>query len=92
MVGDQEQRHVYYDSDLNIEVYQLCGIVQKFPNHFHEYYVVGFIEGGRRHRLHGRIFRPEPFHPVFQTIYRADAKAVPEYISRRDKRPDKRRH
>lgn len=49
MVGEQEQRHVYYDNDLNIEAYQLCGIVQKFPNHFHEYYVVGFIEGGRRH-------------------------------------------
>lgn len=44
----QEQRHVYYDSDLDIEAYRLSGIVQSFPNHFHEYYVVGFIEGGRR--------------------------------------------
>ena len=25
------------------------GIVQKFPNHFHEFYVLGFIEGGKRH-------------------------------------------
>lgn len=49
MLQEQEQRHVYYDRDLQIEAYQLSGIVQKFPNHFHEYYVIGFIEGGRRH-------------------------------------------
>lgn len=45
----QEQRHVYYDRDLAIEAYNLSGIVQKFPNHFHEYYVIGFVEGGKRH-------------------------------------------
>ena len=45
----KEQRHVYYDRDLEIEAYQLSGIVQKFPNHFHEYYVSGFVEGGNRH-------------------------------------------
>lgn len=45
---EQEQRQVYYDRDLGIEAYRLSGIVQKFPNHFHEYYVIGFIEGGRR--------------------------------------------
>lgn len=44
-----EQRHVYYDRDLEIEAYQLSGVVQKFPNHFHEFYVIGFIEGGKRH-------------------------------------------
>lgn len=49
MLQEQEQRHVYYDRDLKIEAYSLTGIVQKFPNHFHEYYVIGFIEGGRRH-------------------------------------------
>lgn len=49
MIQEQEQRHVYYDSDLKIEAYNLSGVVQKFPNHFHEYYVIGFIEGGRRH-------------------------------------------
>lgn len=49
MLSDQEQRHIYYDYDLQIEAYQLSGIVQKFPNHFHEYYVIGFIEGGKRH-------------------------------------------
>lgn len=45
----QEQRHIYYDNDLKIEAYNLTGIVQKFPNHFHEFYVIGFIEGGSRH-------------------------------------------
>lgn len=49
MSGVQEQRHVYYDRDLEIEAYNLSGIVQKFPNHFHEYYVIGFVEGGKRH-------------------------------------------
>lgn len=49
MLQEQEQRHVYYDRNLDIEAYNLSGIVQKFPNHFHEYYVIGFIEGGKRH-------------------------------------------
>lgn len=49
MPQEQEQRHVYYDRDLGIEAYNLSGIVQKFPNHFHEYYVIGFVEGGKRH-------------------------------------------
>ena len=49
MLQEQEQRHVYYDRDLDIEAYNLSGIVQKFPNHFHEYYVIGFIEGGKGH-------------------------------------------
>lgn len=43
MIQEQEQRHIYYDQDLKIEAYNLSGIVQKFPNHFHEYYVVGFV-------------------------------------------------
>lgn len=49
MQREQEQRHVYYDHDLGIEAYNLSGIVQKFPNHFHDYYVIGFVEGGKRH-------------------------------------------
>lgn len=49
MSQNQEQRHITYDHDLGIEAYQLSGVVQKFPNHFHDFYVVGFIEGGRRH-------------------------------------------
>lgn len=49
MHRQQEQRHVYYDHDLCIEAYHLGGVVQKFPNHFHDCYVIGFVEGGKRH-------------------------------------------
>lgn len=51
MPQPQEQRHVYYDNELCIEAYNLSGIVQRFPNHFHEYYVIGFIQSGRRHMI-----------------------------------------
>ena len=44
----QEQRNVCFDSDLGIEAYSFRGIMQKFPNHFHEYYVIGFVENGER--------------------------------------------
>jgi AraC-like DNA-binding protein len=45
----KEIRSVYFDSDLNIEAYSFKGIAQKFPNHFHDYYVIGFIENGQRY-------------------------------------------
>ena len=45
----QEARKAVFDEDLNIEAYQFEGIMQKFPNHFHEHYVIGFIERGNRH-------------------------------------------
>lgn len=44
-----ESRTVFYDIELNIEAYDFKGIMQKFPNHFHDYYVIGFVEEGRRH-------------------------------------------
>ena len=43
-----EERTVRYDNDLKIEAFRLKGIIQKFPNHFHEHYVIGFIESGQR--------------------------------------------
>lgn len=45
----REEREVCYDKDLEIEAYRFKGILQKFPNHFHEHYVIGFIESGKRH-------------------------------------------
>jgi len=45
----REVRTVVYDPDLQLEAYQFEGIMQKFPNHFHDYYVIGFIEEGKRH-------------------------------------------
>lgn len=44
-----EERAVVYDEGLQVEAYRFAGIRQKFPNHFHEYYVIGFVESGRRH-------------------------------------------
>ncbi len=41
-------RTVVYDETLRIEAYRLEGIVQPFPNHFHEHYVIGFVEDGER--------------------------------------------
>lgn len=45
----REVRTVVYDPDLQLEAYRFEGIMQKFPNHFHDYYVIGFIEDGKRH-------------------------------------------
>lgn len=42
----KEIRTVCYDDDLCLEAYRFEGIVQSFPNHFHNYYVIGFIESG----------------------------------------------
>lgn len=41
-------RTAVYDDGLQIEAYRFEEIVQPFPNHFHEYYVIGFMEGGER--------------------------------------------
>ncbi len=45
----KEIRTVKFDVELKIEAYHFQGIMQKFPNHFHEYYVIGFIENGSRY-------------------------------------------
>lgn len=41
-------RTAVYDDELHIEAYRFEGIEQPFPNHFHEYYVIGFMESGER--------------------------------------------
>lgn len=43
-----EIRTICYDQELQIEAYRFQGVQQKFPNHFHEYYVIGFIEKSKR--------------------------------------------
>lgn len=45
---DIENRKACFDDDLKIEAHQFEGIMQKFPNHFHEYYVIGFVKEGHR--------------------------------------------
>ncbi len=44
----KETKTVIYDECLKIEAYRFEGIVQHFPNHFHTYYVIGFVESGQR--------------------------------------------
>lgn len=44
----REIRTVVYDEDLNIEAYRFEGFVRPFPSHFHEYYVIGYVESGQR--------------------------------------------
>lgn len=46
---EKEIRTVCYDDELKIEAYHFQGVVRPFPNHFHEYYVIGFVEKGRRY-------------------------------------------
>ncbi|MCM1049653.1 MAG: AraC family transcriptional regulator [Clostridiales bacterium] len=71
-------RTVVYDEALKIEAYCFEGIVQPFPNHFHEHYVIGFVESGER-RLSCRnkdytigqgsvvLFNPGDNHACVQT-------------------------
>ncbi|MCI8726752.1 MAG: AraC family transcriptional regulator [Hungatella sp.] len=44
----KEIRIIVYDESLRIEAYRFEGIIQPFPNHFHEHYVIGFVENGER--------------------------------------------
>ena len=44
----KEVRTVVYDDELHIEAYRFEGLAQPFPNHFHGYYVIGFVERGER--------------------------------------------
>lgn len=45
---NKEVRTICYDDELNLEAYRFEGIVQPFPNHFHDYYVIGYVESGTR--------------------------------------------
>ena len=45
----KEARTAVYDEALRIEAYRFVGLAQPFPNHFHEYYVIGLVEAGTRH-------------------------------------------
>lgn len=47
-MAGQEACVIRFDADLNIEAYRFYGWLRKFPNHFHDYYVIGCICGGRR--------------------------------------------
>ena len=44
----KEIRKIQYDDTLQVEACYFSGIAQPFPNHFHEYYVIGLVEKGKR--------------------------------------------
>ncbi len=59
--GTGEKRIAIYDTDLKVEAYQFQGVMQAFPNHFHEHYVIGFIERGRRNlKVRGQCLLTAP--------------------------------
>jgi len=66
---EQDVRAVRYDPALGIEACHFSGLSQPFPNHFHEYYVIGLMEGGSRRLLcRGQSYDLRPgdlllFHP-----------------------------
>ena len=43
-----ERRSAVYDDELHLEAYRFEGIVQPFPAHSHEHYVLGLVERGER--------------------------------------------
>lgn len=56
-----DKRLVHFDEDLGIEAYRFQGIMQRFPNHFHEHYVIGFVDrGSRRLTCSDKIFEIGP--------------------------------
>ena len=44
----KETRIIHYDAELAIEAYWLQNVLEPFPDHFHDYYLIGFIEKGAR--------------------------------------------
>lgn len=45
----KSQRIVRFDLELQLEAYYFKGLEQQFPNHFHDYYVIGLIDNGQRY-------------------------------------------
>lgn len=73
----KETRTIRHDDDIQLEAYRFEGFARAFPNHFHDYYVIGFIEEGtRRLSCRGReytvgrgsilVFNPNDSHGCVQ--------------------------
>ena len=45
---EKEIRTAVYDEELKIEACRFVKVAAPFPNHFHEQYVIGFVESGQR--------------------------------------------
>lgn len=47
-MSGKEERTAVFDEQLQIEVVRFQGLARAFPNHFHDYYVIGLVESGSR--------------------------------------------
>lgn len=45
------QKKLVCNAELRLEAYRFTGLARPFPQHFHDYYVLGLIEGGERRLL-----------------------------------------
>ncbi|MCM1148929.1 MAG: AraC family transcriptional regulator [Butyricicoccus sp.] len=45
---EKETREAVFDGDLGLEAFRLRGMSRPFPMHFHEHYVFGLVEAGKR--------------------------------------------
>lgn len=43
-----KKAYIRHDGWLNVEAYRFLATAQSFPNHFHDYYVIGAMEAGHR--------------------------------------------
>lgn len=48
---EKEEKTAVYDKGLRVEAFCFHGMARPFPNHFHEYYVIGLVEKGERRLL-----------------------------------------
>lgn len=44
----KEVRTFCFDEELQIQAYRFIGVFQPFPNHFHDHYMIGYMEDGYR--------------------------------------------
>lgn len=52
----KDVRTVCFDEELSIEAVSFEGVAQPFPNHFHDYYVIGMVKLGKREmQCKGRV-------------------------------------
>lgn len=82
-----EIRTAVFDDKLQIEAYRFKGVMQPFPNHFHECFVIGLIERGERKMIcRSReytlnegdmlLLEPETPHGCVQTAGTLDYRAL----------------
>lgn len=61
MNKENVKKNVVYDPELRVEAYRFQGVMQQFPKHFHDYYVIGLIENGSRMlSCRDRLYRLRP--------------------------------